>query len=186
MNVWAKHLFALLWLLAASAAWGDEALWNQLREGGYVILIRHGATEFGVGDPPGFKLGDCKTQRNLSESGRAEARRLGEAFRSHGVAVSDVRSSQWCRCLETARIAFGRVEPFPALNSVFPDRLQEARQKPVVLKLAAEVKPPDNLVLVTHSFNIRALVGVSPGTAEIVIARYEGGDLKLAGRIAAP
>jgi len=176
----------LLCMLAATAAWADEALWAKLKQGGYVVLIRHASTEFGIGDPPGFKLDDCSTQRNLSDAGRAEARRLGEAFRSRGVPVSDVRSSQWCRCIETAKLAFGRAEPWPAINSVFADRSQEPAQRRAVLELASKVKAPRNLVLVTHNYNIDALVGVSPAKAEIVVARFDNGELKVVGRIPPP
>ena len=111
---------------------------------------------------------------------------MGEAFRSRGVPVSDVRSSQWCRCLETAKIAFGRAEPWPAINSVFADRSQEPAQRRAVLELASKVKPPRNLVLVTHNYNIDALVGVSPAKAEIVVARPDNGELRVVGRIPPP
>jgi len=178
-------LAALLGLLAV-AAWADDGLWGKLKEGGYVILIRHASTEFGIGDPPGFNLEDCSTQRNLSEGGRAEARRLGEMFRDHGVPVSDVRSSQWCRCVETAKLAFGRVEPWPALNLVPADRSQGSAQRRAVLELASKVKPPHNLVLVTHNYNVNALVGVTPEKAETVVARFDDGELKLVGRIPPP
>ncbi len=181
-----RGLGMLLCMLAATVAWADEALWTQLKQGGYVVLIRHASTEFGIGDPPGFKLDDCSTQRNLSDTGRAEARRLGETFRSRGVPVSEVRSSQWCRCMETAKLAFGRAEPWPAINSVFADRSQEPAQRRAVLELASKVKPPRNLVLVTHNYNINALVGASPAKAEIVVARFDNGELKLVGRIAPP
>lgn len=172
----------------APTTYADEALWGKLKQGGHVVLIRHAATEPGVGDTPGFKLDDCKTQRNLSEAGRAEARRLGEAFRSHGVPVSEMRSSQWCRCLETARLAFGeahRVEPWSTLNSLFHERSREAEQMRAVSALGAGVKPPRNLVLVTHNFNIQAIAGISPATAEIIVTRSEAGRLLLVGRIPA-
>ena len=83
----------LRWLLvlaalAPPALRADEALWSLLRSGGQVVLVRHAATDPGVGDPPGMKLDDCSTQRNLSEEGRSEARRLGEALRSRAIPVS--------------------------------------------------------------------------------------------------
>jgi Histidine phosphatase superfamily (branch 1) len=84
----------------------EEALWNDLRQGGYVLLIRH-ADAPGTFDPPGFKLGVCSTQRNLSEEGRAQSRRLGELFRSKNVPIAQVFSSEWCRCIDTATLAFG-------------------------------------------------------------------------------
>src|SRR4030095_4588589 len=95
-------LFAL-----ALPAWADDALWALLARGGQVVLVRHGLTTPGVGDPPGFKLGECATQRNLVEEGRREAERLGAALRAHKVPVARVLSSPWCRCTQTARVAFG-------------------------------------------------------------------------------
>ena len=75
-----------------------------------VVLMRHARTVPGVGDPPGYRLDDCRTQRNLSEEGRADARRIGQQLRALGLQPQVVRSSRWCRCLDTAREAFGRVE----------------------------------------------------------------------------
>ena len=102
----------LLVLWVSSAAVAEDAaaqediatLWAALRAGGHVALVRHGATAGGAGDPPGFRLDDCATQRNLTDKGRAEARRLGDQFRSEDVAVGKLMSSQWCRCQETAAL----------------------------------------------------------------------------------
>jgi hypothetical protein len=105
---------------ARGRANADELLWAALKEGGHVILIRHATTDPGTGDPPGFKLGDCSTQRNLSEAGRIEARRIGDAFAQRSIPVGEVRSSRWCRCLETARIAFGSVQPWAMLDCCSP------------------------------------------------------------------
>jgi broad specificity phosphatase PhoE len=182
----AGALLCALALLLGGPARADEALWQALRHGGYVILIRHAATEPGIGDPDGFRLGECSTQRNLSAEGRAQAKRLGEVFRARRVAAHEVRSSEWCRCEQTARLAFGRAVPWPALNSLFRDASREAQQTREVIDAVAALQPPRNLVLVTHNFNIRALVGISPSTAEIVIARADGTGLQLVGRIPAP
>ncbi|HZN31975.1 MAG TPA: histidine phosphatase family protein, partial [Xanthobacteraceae bacterium] len=103
-----RLLPAILVLLSAAspAAAQDDAaaLWAALRAGGHVALIRHTATIGGAGDPPGFRLDDCATQRNLTEQGRAQARRLGETFRAESVPVGKVLSSQWCRCRETVAL----------------------------------------------------------------------------------
>src|SRR5437588_12597198 len=93
-------------LMAApvAAAASDEA-WAALAKGGHVVLIRHGNAPPGYGgDPPGFKISDCSTQRNLDELGRDQARVLGEAFRKHGVRVDRTVASPWCRCLDKARL----------------------------------------------------------------------------------
>src|SRR6266545_6979699 len=101
-------------LIAAPVAAADDSrdAWAALVNGSHVALIRHGNAPPGHGgDPPGFKIDDCATQRNMDERGRAQARALGEAFRRHGVRVDKVLSSPWCRCLETARLmALGPIE----------------------------------------------------------------------------
>ena len=182
-----RVLIALLAALLVPAAQADEALWAKLKAGGNVVLIRHASTEAGLGDPPGFKLGDCATQRNLSEAGREEARRLGRQFKFRAINFTTARSSQWCRCQETARLAFGEEpEPWPLLNSLNANPAGEAALVKEVNALAAQVKPPYNAVLVTHNFNIRALTGISPKEAEIIVARSAGGKLEVVGRIPLP
>ncbi|MCX7892222.1 MAG: histidine phosphatase family protein [Burkholderiales bacterium] len=172
--------------LAAATARADEAMWDRMRSGGYVVAIRHAATVPGVGDPPGFRLGDCATQRNLSEAGRDEARRLGEAFRARGIPVGEVLSSEWCRCRDTAALAFGRYATWPALNSFFGNRATEAEQTRAVRERVLRWGGPGNLVLVTHQVNITALAGVFPAQGELVVLRPAGGALEVIGRIAAP
>ena len=120
------RVLLVLWVSSAvvvedAAAQEDTStLWAALRAGGHVALVRHGATAGGAGDPPGFRLDDCATQRNLTDKGRAEARRLGEQFRSEDVAVGKLMSSQWCRCQETAALMeLGPVELSPTFNNAF-------------------------------------------------------------------
>src|SRR5712691_11542257 len=120
-------------LMAApvAAAASDEA-WAALVDGGHVALVRHGNAPPGYGgDPPGFKIDDCATQRNMDERGRAQSRAVGEAFRQHGVRVDKVLSSPWCRCLETARLmALGPVEGTMAVaaSDRSPERLVVLKQ----------------------------------------------------------
>jgi len=163
--------------------------WAALVEGGHVALIRHGNAPPGYGgDPPGFKIDDCKTQRNLDELGREQARALGEAFRSHHVRVGRVLSSPWCRCLETAHLmAVGPVEKTWALvpdwEPSAPVRLHELTQ------LVSDWRGPGALVLVTHAFTVRALLGFLPTQGETVVLRpsAEGsGAADLVGLIATP
>src|SRR6476660_323818 len=91
---------ALSPIFAPTLAVADERdAWAALVKGGHVALVRHGSAPPGYGDPPGFKIDDCATQRNLDEKGRAQARVLGEAFRQHGVRAEKILSSPWCRCL---------------------------------------------------------------------------------------
>ena len=177
-------LALLLPLLAFGADAGEATLWKALREGGHVALMRH-AIAPGVGDPASFRLGDCATQRNLSEEGRAQARAIGARFRDQGVARAAVHSSRWCRALETAELlALGPVTPVPGLDSFFTDRGAEATRLAEIRKLVAS-HPADAppLVLVTHQVNITALSGVFPASGEIMVMRIAGDALILAGRI---
>lgn len=165
---------------------GEQALWSALQSGRHLVFIRHALTEPGIGDPPGFRLGECRTQRNLSEKGRADARRIGQAFRKRGIAVEEVLSSRWCRCVDTARLAFGRFKPAPMLDSVFNDGEGACQDKArAVLASVAGFSGPGNRVLVTHAQNIQALTGVSPLSGELVVVRLEGQErFRVIGRLA--
>lgn len=177
----------LLAACLAPAASADDALWARLKSGGNVVLMRHASTEGGLGDPPGFRLDDCATQRALSDAGRDEARRLGRLLKFRAVSFAPVRSSQWCRCLETARLTFGEEpERWPLLNSLNAQPDKELDLVDAVNALAAKVKPPYNAALVTHNFNVRALTGISPKEAEIVVVRGTGGKLEIVGRMPLP
>ena len=178
-------LFLLLPLSAAAQTQADEAaLWAALRDGSHVALIRH-ALAPGTGDPPGFRVDDCRTQRNLSPAGHAQARAIGKRFRANGIDTAAVFSSQWCRCLDTARaLALGEVTPFAGLNSFFADRGDEAQHTRAARALIAEqARGQHPLVLVTHQVNITALSGVFPAAGEIIVMRVDGDALSLAGRI---
>lgn len=181
----ASMLWLLVGVLAAPVAWADEALWALLQRGGQVVLVRHVVTEPGVGDPPGFRLDDCRTQRNLSEQGRRDAQRLGEALRARKVPVARVLASPWCRCIDTARLAFGAAPQLhPALGNLFGRREREAQQ---VAELRTLVRAPaaGNLFLVTHGSTTLALTGVSPGTGEMVVLTPQpDGGFRVAGRLA--
>ena len=173
----------VLLLLSPAAADDGDALWTLLKGGGQVVVIRHASTDPATGDPPGFRLDDCATQRNLSAAGREEARRIGAAFRARGIPVGRVLSSRWCRCLETARLAFGTVEPWPSLDSFFGDRSREPQQTQAVRTLAGDRPQARNLILVTHGFNIRALIGILPAPGEMVVLTPQGnGTFQVAGR----
>jgi phosphohistidine phosphatase SixA len=164
-----------LGLLASPALAGATDGWDILRRGGVAALIRH-ARAPGTGDPPGFVLTQCATQRNLSDEGRAQARRLGEAFTGNRVPVGRVVSSRWCRALDTARLAFGdRTEPFPALDSFFSNRTDEPAQSNTMRALLADWRMrSDTLVCVTHQVNVTALTGIVPREGSVVIVR--GGE----------
>ena len=179
---------ATLLLAARAGAQPMEpaALWTELHRGGVAILLRHAQTEAGIGDPPGFRIGDCATQRNLSAEGRRQSQRIGAALEARAVRIDQVLSSQWCRCLDTARLAFPKatVEPYPALNSFFDDRSTEPRQTREAAARIAAIRAPANVVFVTHHVNILALAGVAVGPGEAVLVRSAGGALQVLGRLA--
>ncbi len=155
-------------LIAGPAAAAN--VWDEAARPGAIVLFRH-ATAPGVGDPAGFKLDECATQRNLDERGRSEARKLGEAFRTRKIPVAAVLTSQWCRTRETARLAFGaRARDEPAFNSFF-SQTQEARAAQTARALAVLLawRGPGVMVVVTHQVNIQALAGVAAASAEGVV-----------------
>ena len=182
----ARPLLPLLLLILPPAAFADEALWALLKKGGQVVLVRHAVTDPGFGDPPGFSLHDCKTQRNLSAEGRKEARRLGAAFRARGIPVGRVLSSPWCRCLETAKLAFGQfgaARSDGTLANLFGRGENAELQKAAFRKLASTPPAEGNLVLVTHGSTVAAFTGISPGTTELVIVAPGVGGHRVAGRL---
>jgi len=164
------------WLLAVAvcAAWASvaqaESVWDAMRTPGVVVVLRHSYAPGGF-DPPDAKLEDCSTQRNLDDNGRAQAHRIGEAFRKNAVTVGQVLSSPRCRCLDTARLAFGRVEPWDVLQGALNDamlrrsRLTEARKAVDAHHTGAP------LVLVTHGSVVTDLTGLNIKMGEFVVLR---------------
>lgn len=174
-------LLALVWPAAAARA-DEAAAWEALR-GGAVVLFRH-AYAPGGGDPPGMRLGDCATQRNLDATGRAQAVRLGAALRGQGVAVGAVLTSEWCRTRETAELAFpGQAVAEPVFNSFFADRSTGPRQTEAARALLLAWAGPGALFVSTHQVNITALARVVPASGEGVVLRREGDELVAVGRI---
>ncbi len=162
----------------------NSALWQALELPGHVALLRH-AIAPGTGDPPAFTLGDCGTQRNLSDEGRDQAMRIGARFAAHGIRKARVLSSQWCRCLETAALlGLGATEELSLLNSFFesPERRDVQTEGLKDWLIAEDLAGPT--VLVTHQVNITALTGVYPTSGElVVIRRSKSGDLAVVGTI---
>ena len=171
-----EFLLAGALLAAAPRAAADVLdVWTRLRKGGLAILMRHAVTEPGLGDPPGFRLDDCATQRNLSEAGRAHARRVGERFRAERVPIAEVYTSPWCRCRETARIAFGAAQDWEPLSSIFDHAHSEPEYTERVKKrIAQATRRGGNVVMVTHNVNIAAIAALSVAPAELVVMRPDG------------
>lgn len=145
---------------ASVAHAADPVPLAELAKPGRVLMLRH-ANAPGIGDPPGFRLDDCATQRNLDAAGRAQATQLGERLAAAGIARAPIYSSQWCRCLETARLLkLGPVTDLPALNS-FYGRTQDRDANLAALRAFLAGLPADGppVVLVTHQFTISAFTG---------------------------
>ena len=173
-------------LLVPGVALASEPLWALLKGGGQVVLIRHAVTTPGVGDPPGMRLDDCDTQRNLSDEGRSDARQIGLAFRARGVAVDRVLTSPWCRCVETARLAFGVADSAPALSNLYGRSENRTPQVREMQALVGERRSGGNLVLVSHGSTIQALTGVSLDSGEMVVVTPQGaGRFVVIGRLSA-
>ena len=168
-------------------AHGSDELWDQLRGGGQVVLIRHPLTDPGAGDPAGFRLEDCSTQRNLSEDGRAHAKRIGEAFRLHRIPVERVLTSPWCRCVEAASLAFGKAEIEPALANLYGRTELRQKQAEELAAMAGSWRAHGNLVMVTHGSTILALTRIPVNMGEIMVLTPQGESrFALAGRFTVP
>lgn len=179
-----RLLLILAALLAPMSASASPDFWAAAREPGTHLLLRH-ARAPGTGDPPGFRLGDCATQRNLDDTGRAQARRIGEAIRAAGVRVDAVLSSAWCRALDTATLLdLGEPKVDTSLNSFFEDRASEDRFT-AELKARLKALQDRKAVLVTHQVNITALTDVYPTSGEIVAVALEpdGDGIVVRGRM---
>ena len=147
---------------------------DRLKAGGHILMIRH-ALAPGNGDPPNFKIGDCSTQRNLNETGRTQARSIGDWLRANGVSSARVYSSQWCRCLETAKLMeLGPVQELPALNS-FYERIQDREPNLSDLNGFISRQPADGelIVFVTHFVTISAVAGESVSSGEGVLVELD-------------
>lgn len=147
----------------------------RLAAGGFVLLMRHGETEPGVGDPDGFDLDQCSTQRNLSARGRDHSRRLGEAFRAAGVSLHRVEHSRWCRCRDTAVLAFGEAVPNPLLDSIFGGRDEGPDRNRQLAAQAAALPATANVLWVTHQVNVSAATGVFTSQGDIIVTRLVQG-----------
>ena len=161
-------LTSLFLILNISSTFAD---WKPAKEGNKVILIRHSIAP-GSGDPSGFQIKDCKTQRNLSKEGIDQSKKIGKLFKINQIKIDQVLSSQWCRCKDTAKYAFKNYKEFSALNSTFqPPYDKNARKQ--IRELKNYIKNwkgnGSNLVLVTHYVIITSITDVAPRSGEIVI-----------------
>ena len=165
----------------------EDEVWKKVsapKATGYVLLLRH-AIAPGVGDPANFKIGDCATQRNLSDEGRAQAKSIGAWLKSEKIRIARVESSRWCRSIDTAKLMnIGKVRENPNLDSLFNsiDPLADPRTAATRKLIIDHRNKRGLLVLVFHQINIMALAGrgVDSGVGVLVRAK-KNGELKVMG-----
>lgn len=174
MKCFSRFVSIIIVGLAASAAEqsiaAEDPLWDALKKGNLIILMRNNAVDEGLGDPKGYKVGDCATQLNLTDKGRAEAKKIGEEFKKRKIPIKQVLTSAFCRTKETAQLAFGKADIWEPLNSFYdkPDRKAEQTR---LLHQRMESPPKDgtNLILVTHGYNIVSATGLNPDPGDMLI-----------------
>lgn len=182
---------SVLWTSAHAAEGSDKATsdaWQSIQTGDAVILMRH-ALAPGTGDPAQFELDDCSTQRNLSEEGRAQAKRIGNVLRSNGINSASVLSSEWCRCLETAELlGLGKPEKASMLNSFYQDRSTADAQTSQLRSTISDWISTDKRVriLVTHQVNISALTGEFARSGEMLFVTFTGDEAVVLATLATP
>ena len=173
-----KHLIFLILMLPGVALAND---WDALESPGAFAIMRH-ALAPGTGDPANLTVGYCSTQRNLSQQGRDQASRIGQAFRDRGHAFDVVLTSQWCRCRDTADLLnLGPVQEVPAFNSFFQDFSNRDSQTAEALTVLAG--RTDRPFIVTHQVNIRALTGQTTRSGEVLVVRHAEDRLEVLGSI---
>ena len=167
------RLFIIIFISLTTPIKADlyKNLINQLEDGGKLIFIRH-AYAPGNGDPAGFNLNDCSTQRNLSDDGRKQAQRIGEFFTKNKIEIDKVLSSEWCRCKETAKIAFKNYSTNSFLNSFYSSKFSKNKDKQVKAfnYYIKNLESEKNLIFVTHYVFISEVLNYGPSSGEIVVS----------------
>ena len=167
------RFFLIIFISLTSSVKADfnKKLLNQLEDGGKLIFIRH-AYAPGSGDPNNFDLENCSTQRNLSKEGREQSKKIGFFFKKNKIPIQKIISSEWCRCKETASIAFSNFQTKSFLNSFYSTKYQKNRDSQIN-QLKLYVKNWDrkkNLILVTHYVVISEILNYAPSSGEIVVS----------------
>ena len=172
---------AFLFLFLINPAFSDQNILSSLKEGSKIIFIRH-AYAPGNGDPKNFKIDDCSTQRNLNKVGIEQSKIIGKFFRENNIKIDRVFSSEWCRCKDTANLAFENYKIFKALNSFYDPRFAENEEKQIknLKKFVKEWDSDKNIIFVTHYVVILSLLNIGVSSGEIVVADK---DLNVIGSI---
>ncbi|MAH82998.1 MAG: histidine phosphatase family protein [Magnetovibrio sp.] len=171
-------------ILSCTGVMGANDLWGELKSGNHLVLIRH-ALAPGFSDPEGFDIRDCKTQRNLNDMGRQQSRDIGDLFRLNGISRAVIKSSYWCRCIDTARLLnLGQVSELRSLNSFFEHNERKQEQTDAIMKWIQNASLDTPTVLVSHFVNIAALTDYGPESGEIIfVRRLTNGSITVIGSI---
>ena len=157
-------------IFVVNSAYSVEEVLTSLKEGGKIIFIRH-ALAPGNGDPENFDLNDCSTQRNLNQRGIEQSKFIGNIFNKNQIKIENVYSSEWCRCIDTAKFAFKNYQTFSALNSFYDIRF-EANEERQIIQLKEFINQwngKENIIFVTHFVVISSMLNIGTSSGEIVI-----------------
>jgi phosphohistidine phosphatase SixA len=166
-----NYLIILICIISPVKADLNQNIISELKKGGKIIFIRH-AYAPGGGDPNNFDLNDCNTQRNLNDDGRLQSKKIGDFFKKNKISIKKVYSSEWCRCKETASIAFRNFETKNFLNSIFSERFAKNRENQVenFNKFINNWDGKQNLIFVTHYVVISEILNYAPASGEIIVS----------------
>ena len=166
-----KIIFLIFLILFSTNSNSEENLINSLKEGGKLIFIRH-ALAPGSGDPDNFKLNDCSTQRNLSQEGIEQSKKIGFFFKKNKIPMDKVLSSEWCRCKDTAKYVFKNFKTFDALNSFYSSKFKKNKDKQIrdLKRYINKWNGEENLVFVTHYVVILEMLNITPSSGEIIVS----------------
>ena len=166
-----KLIFLIFLILFSTNSNSQENLINSLKEGGKLIFIRH-ALAPGSGDPDNFKLNDCSTQRNLSQEGIEQSKKIGFFFKKNKIPMDKVLSSEWCRCKDTAKYVFKNFKTFDALNSFYSSKFKKNKDKQIrdLKRYINKWNGEENLVFVTHYVVILEMLNITPSSGEIIVS----------------
>ena len=169
MKIFKLILLSFIFLTSSVKADLSQNLIKELELGGKLIFIRHGYAP-GSGDPQNFNFNDCSTQRNLSNKGREQSKNIGKLFSKYNINIKNVYSSEWCRCKETANIAFKKFETKKFLNSFYSARFEKNKKKQVkeFNNFIKNWDKKENLIFVTHYVFISEILNYAPTSGEII------------------
>ncbi len=185
-----KKVVAIVWLVLAATSAVASNLGDKLKSPNHALLMRH-ALAPGTGDPAGYSLTDCSSQRNLDAQGQQQAVRMGQWLQAQGIQQALVLTSPWCRCKDTANLlGFGQAEIEPAIGSFFENSQQAADHTQRLQKRLAQLGPTKGdkaLILVTHHVNILDYMGSHVGSGDMVLVQFDAqGKLISAKRYPSP